>query len=68
MRRRIFFYIENASGLIYEAQMGTLEFHTWGSSVGDLEKPDMMVFDLDPDKGMDLETVRQGVKDREKCP
>lgn len=58
-----FFYIENASGLIYEAQMGTLEFHTWGSRADDLERPDMMVFDLDPDAGMDLETVRQGVKD-----
>jgi len=58
-----YFYIENASGLIYEAQMGTLEFHTWGSRADNLEKPDMMVFDLDPDEGMGLETVRQGVKD-----
>lgn len=58
-----YFYIRNLSGLIYEAQMGTLEFHTWGSRADDLEKPDVMVFDLDPDEGMDLETVRQGVKD-----
>lgn len=58
-----YFYIENATGLIYEAQMGTLEFHTWGSRVDNLEKPDIMVFDLDPDEGMDLKTVRQGVKD-----
>ncbi len=58
-----YFYIENTSGLISEAQMGTLEFHTWGSRVDELEKPDMMVFDLDPDEGMDLSTVRQGVRD-----
>ena len=58
-----YFYIENASGLIYEAQMGTLEFHTWGSRADELEKPDIMVFDLDPDEGMDLEKVRLGVKD-----
>ena len=58
-----YFYVENASGLLSEAQMGTLEFHTWGSRVDDLEKPDMMVFDLDPDEGMDMEQVRQGVKD-----
>jgi bifunctional non-homologous end joining protein LigD len=58
-----YFYIENASGLLFEAQMGTLEFHTWGSRVDELEKPDMMVFDLDPDEGMGLETVHQGVKD-----
>lgn len=58
-----YFYIENLSGLIYEVQMGTLEFHIWGSCVDDLENPDMMVFDLDPDEGMDLSRVRQGVKD-----
>ena len=58
-----YFYIENISGLIYEAQMNTLEFHTWGSRADNLEKPDMMVFDLDPDEGMDLYRVRQGVRD-----
>ncbi len=58
-----YFYIENVSGLISEAQMGTLEFHIWGSCVDELEKPDMMVFDLDPDEGMDLDRVRLGVLD-----
>lgn len=58
-----YFYIENTAGLISEAQMGTLEFHTWGSRAENLEKPDMMVFDLDPDEGMELEQVRQGVRD-----
>lgn len=58
-----YFYIENATGLIAEAQMGTLEFHTWGSCIETLEKPDMMVFDLDPDEGMALDTVRQGARD-----
>lgn len=58
-----YFYIDNPLGLIYEAQMGTLEFHTWGSRVDELEKPDLMVFDLDPDEGMDLIRVRQGVRD-----
>jgi len=58
-----YFYIEDRSGLIYEAQMGTLEFHTWGSRAHELEAPDMLVFDLDPDEGMALDTVRQGVRD-----
>ncbi|WMJ76072.1 MULTISPECIES: DNA ligase D [unclassified Sedimentibacter] len=58
-----YFCIENIQGLIYEAQMGTLEFHTWGSCVDELEKPDIMVFDLDPDEGMELSKVRQGVRD-----
>ena len=62
-KKEEYFYIEDAAGLLSEAQMGTLEFHTWGSRVDNLEKPDMMVFDLDPDEGMELERVRQGVKD-----
>ena len=59
----VYFYIEDAAGLLYEAQMGTLEFHTWGSRVDALEHPDMMVFDLDPDEGLDIARVRQGVRD-----
>lgn len=58
-----YFYIKEPKGFIYEAQMGTLEFHVWGSRIDNLEKPDMMVFDLDPDEGMDIDKVRQGVKD-----
>ena len=58
-----YFYLESPAGLISEAQMGTLEFHIWGSRIDELEKPDMMVFDLDPDEGMDLNQVRQGVRD-----
>jgi bifunctional non-homologous end joining protein LigD len=58
-----YFYIEDVSGIISEAQMGTLEFHTWGSCIHSLEQPDIMVFDLDPDEGMELSRVRQGVQD-----
>ena len=58
-----YFYIENNLGIISEVQLGTVEFHVWGSQIDDPEKPDMMVFDLDPDEGMDLAQVRQGVKD-----
>jgi bifunctional non-homologous end joining protein LigD len=30
-------------------QMGVIELHVWGSTIADLDKPDRMVFDLDPD-------------------
>jgi bifunctional non-homologous end joining protein LigD len=58
-----YFYIEDAVGLIREAQMGTLEFHTWGSRAEALETPDVMVFDLDPDEGMAPDQIRRGVRD-----
>ncbi|WP_139652757.1 DNA ligase D [Raoultibacter phocaeensis] len=58
-----YFYIENDTGIISEVQMNTLEFHVWGSRIETLEKPDTMVFDLDPDKGMALDRVREGVRD-----
>ncbi len=58
-----YFYIKNPQGLIWEAQMGTLEFHIWGSQISNNETPDMMVFDLDPDENMDINQIRQGVRD-----
>lgn len=61
-----YFYINNKQGLIFEAQQGTIEFHVWGSKVKTLEKPDMMVFDFDPDEKLDLKQLRQGVKDLKK--
>ncbi|WP_158905384.1 DNA ligase D [Burkholderia sp. L27(2015)] len=41
--------IDNVEALIGAVQMGTLEFHTWNGSIRNLEKPDRMIFDLDPD-------------------
>ncbi len=58
-----YFYIDDVMGLISEVQMGTIEFHTWGSRVDSLDNPDLMVFDLDPDEGMDLNRIREGVRD-----
>lgn len=55
--------IRDAEGLMGAVQMGALEFHGWGSTLARLEKPDWLVFDLDPDEGMGIEQVRQGVRD-----
>jgi bifunctional non-homologous end joining protein LigD len=41
--------IDNARGLIGLAQLGVLEIHPWGSRNDALEKPDQLIFDLDPD-------------------
>jgi bifunctional non-homologous end joining protein LigD len=43
--------------------MGSIEFHGWGSRVADVEKADRIVFDLDPDEGLDFALVRKAAKD-----
>lgn len=45
-------YIENAGGLVQLVQNGALEIHTWGSRFDDVEHPDQLTFDLDPDVGL----------------
>lgn len=56
-----FFYITNKTGLITEVQLGTLEFHPWGSTAKTVDKPDIMIFDLDPDEKLPLSALQQGV-------
>src|SRR5207245_7969440 len=41
--------VDDLPGLIGLAQIGILEIHTWNSTVDQLEQPDRLVFDLDPD-------------------
>lgn len=46
--REKYLYITGTKGLVSAAQMGVLEFHIWGSRIDDIERPDRLVFDLDP--------------------
>jgi len=62
-KKEEFYYIDNIKGLIYEAQMNSIEFHIWGSNIKKINNPDYMVFDLDPDEKLSIDKVRQGVKD-----
>lgn len=65
-KKEDYYYIKNREGLISEVQMNSYEFHTLGSTINNLEYPDIMVFDLDPDKNLDIANVREGVKDLKK--
>lgn len=44
-----YLYVERLKDLIALVQAGTLELHAWGCKVDDVERPDLVVFDLDPD-------------------
>ena len=61
-----YFCVTSPEGIIREVQNGSVEFHTWASRAEKLEKPNLMTFDLDPDEGLDLSAVRQGVRDLKK--
>ena len=50
--------VNDGAGLLACVQMGTIEFHGWGAPARDVEHPDRMVFDLDPDEGLDFGDVR----------
>ena len=43
-----YMYVSDPKGILGAAQMGTLEFHIWGARRDRIERPDRMVFDLDP--------------------
>lgn len=57
-----YFCISTINQLITQVQMGTIEFHTWGCKKDKVERPDTMIFDLDPDENLPLDKLRQGVK------
>jgi bifunctional non-homologous end joining protein LigD len=49
--------IDDLNGLIGLVQAGVLEIHPWGSMVGNWEKPDQIIMDLDPGPGVSWENV-----------
>ncbi|HEV2846555.1 MAG TPA: DNA ligase D, partial [Thermoanaerobaculia bacterium] len=52
--------VSDLEGLLSLVQMGVLELHIWGSHVDRIEQPDYIVFDLDPDEGLDWDRVVEG--------
>src|SRR5205814_1990480 len=47
-KRGQYLVIDDLAGVISLAQMGCLEIHTWNSLADEVERPNRLVFDLDP--------------------
>jgi bifunctional non-homologous end joining protein LigD len=63
-------WIDDLAGLIALVQAAAVELHPWGSSITDLDRPDRLIFDLDPAENVGWPTViesavevRQRLKD-----
>lgn len=52
--------VDSVAGLVTLVQMGVIEIHPWGATSADLERPDVMTFDLDPGEGVSFERVKAG--------
>jgi len=57
-----YLYLVDTDGLLRCVQMGTIEFHGWGASVATLERPDRLVFDLDPDEGLGFAETKKAAE------
>ena len=54
--------VASVQGIASAAQMNVIEFHTWNASVRAIDKPDRMVFDLDPGDGVAWPRVQEAAQ------
>lgn len=55
--------IDDLAGLLSLVQMSVLEIHPWGARVDDIERPDRIVFDLDPDASVPWPRVVEAARE-----
>ncbi|TMJ04324.1 MAG: DNA ligase D [Alphaproteobacteria bacterium] len=51
--RGIRLWIDSVAGLLGLVDIGVVEVHPWAATIDDIERPDMMIFDLDPGEGVE---------------
>src|SRR6218665_209024 len=54
--------IDSLPALIGAVQMGCIELHTWGASSAAVDKPDRMIFDLDPDPALPWRSMLEATR------
>jgi bifunctional non-homologous end joining protein LigD len=57
-----YLYVDSIEGILSLVQLGVLELHTWGSRRDQVERPDRIIFDLDPDEGMAWERIVEAAR------
>jgi bifunctional non-homologous end joining protein LigD len=57
-----FLMVDRAEGLAALAQIAALEIHPWGAGITDIDRPDRLVFDLDPAPDVPFTRVVEGAK------
>ena len=60
---KAYLYINDEDGLFALTQIGVLEIHDWSVSLEHLDKPDRLVFDLDPDETLDFGATRDAASE-----
>jgi bifunctional non-homologous end joining protein LigD len=53
---------EDAATIVYLANLATVTFHAWTSTVDHLARPDLVIIDLDPDPDQGLDVVRAAAR------
>lgn len=53
-----YFALEGEDGLATAIQFGTVEIHGWNATLPELNYPDRMIFDLDPDETLSFSEVK----------
>lgn len=61
-KRDEYVVVNDLAGLISLVQMSVLEIHPWGARADDVERPDQLIFDLDPGPGIDWREVINGAR------
>lgn len=56
-KQHAFMFIEDLAGLIALGQMGALELHAWMCHVDDVERPDELVLEIDPDPSLPFDAA-----------
>src|SRR5215213_3973775 len=52
-------WVDSVAGLLGLVEMDVVEIHPWSAKIDDIERPDLLVFDLHPGAGVDWQRVSE---------